>query len=228
MSSVARLLLVFPPQCGHHADMAEHIMAVLAALSGWWVVGAVFGLTLAECALFFGFVFPAEIVVILAGALCAHGTVHLWQAITAAVLGAIIGDSIGYAIGSRLGKPFLQRRMGGRWTVIQDALIRHGAAAVFFGRFSAFLRAAIPSAAGAAGIPYRRFLFWNAIGGVVWGTGYTLLGYISGESSHAVIAYAGEAGWAVLAVATIIILIAWLWHRRSRRHSDAAVPPPLK
>jgi membrane-associated protein len=164
--------------------------------------------------------------VILAGTLCARGTVHLWQAITAAVLGAIIGDSIGYALGSHFGEPLLKRSLGRRWTVIQGALTRHGAAAVFFGRFSAFLRAAIPSAAGAAGIPYRRFLFWNVIGGVVWGTGYTLLGYVSGEGYHAVIAYAGGVGWGVLVLVAAIVLSAWMWHRRSRRLSDAAVRLP--
>ncbi len=206
--------------------MADHFMTAFAALSGWWVAGAVFGLTMAECALFFGFVFPAEIAVILAGTLCARGTVHLWQAIAAAVLGAIIGDSIGYALGSRFGEPFLKRKLGPRWTAIQGALARYGAAAVFFGRFSAFLRAAIPSAAGAAGIPYRRFLLWNVLGGVVWGTGFTLLGYAGGESYRAVIAYAGRAGWGVLAVVVTIALIAWLWHRRARRPSAAATQPP--
>jgi membrane-associated protein len=218
----------FPSAVQSPTPMAEHVMAVLVALSGWWVVGVVFGLALVECALFFGFIFPAEIAVILAGTLCARGTVHLWQAITAAVLGAIIGDSIGYALGARFGEPFLKRTLGRRWTAIQGALTRHGAAAVFFGRFSALLRAAIPSAAGAAGIPYRRFLFWNVIGGAVWGTGYTLLGYVGGEGYHAVLAYAGGAGWGMLALVAAIVLIAWMWHRRSRRHSDAATQPPLE
>ena len=201
-------------------------MAYFAALSGWWVAGVVFGLTMAECALFFGFVFPAEIAVIIAGTLCARGTVHLWQAITAAVLGAIIGDSIGYALGSRFGEPFLKRKLGERWTAIQATMARYGAAAVFFGRFSAFLRAAIPSSAGAAGIPYRKFLLWNVLGGMLWGTGFTLLGYIGGESYHAAIAYAGRAGWVMLALVTAIVLIAWVWHRRSRRRGEAATGLP--
>jgi len=206
--------------------MAEQLMAFLVALPGWWVAGVVFGLTLVECALFFGFIFPAEIAVIFAGTLCARGSVHLWQAIPAAVLGAIIGDSIGYALGARFGEPFLMRKLGRRWTVIQGALARYGAAAVFFGRFSAFLRAAIPSAAGAAGIPYRRFLLWNVMGGVVWGTGFTLLGDAGGEGYHAIIAYAGRAGLAVSALVALILLSAWIWHRRSSRRNDAAIRVP--
>ncbi len=203
-------------------------MAFFVALSGWWIAGVVFGLALVECALFFGFIFPAEIAVILAGTLCARGTVHLWQAITAAVLGAIIGDSIGYALGTRFGEPLLRRKLGRRWTAIQAALTRYGAAAVFFGRFSAFLRAAIPSAAGAAGIPYRRFLLWNVLGGVLWGTGFTLLGYAGGESYHAILGYAAGAGWGMLALIAAIVLIAWIWHRRMRRRSEAAGEPRLE
>ena len=201
--------------------MVEHFIAFFFSLSGWWVAGTVFALALVECALFFGFVFPAEIAVILGGVLCSRGNVELWQAIPAAVLGAIIGDSLGYALGSRFGAPFLERKMGKRWAVVQAALLKHGAAAVFFGRFSAFLRAAIPSAAGAAGIPYAKFLLWNVIGGVVWGTGFTLLGYAGGESYHAILGYAGEAGWIVLGLAVAIIVAAVVWRRRFRHRSPA-------
>ena len=206
--------------------MVESFIGFFMALSGWWVAGAVFGLALVECALFFGFLFPAEIAVILGGVLCSRGNVELWQAIPAAVLGAIIGDSLGYALGKRFGGPFLERKMGKRWSVVQGALHHHGAAAVFFGRFSAFLRAAIPSAAGAAGIPYRKFLLWNVIGGVAWGTGFTLLGYVGGESYHAVLAYAGQAGWIVLGLVAMIVAVALIWHRRSRRRAEAAASSP--
>jgi len=202
--------------------MEAHVISLVFALSGWWVAGLVFGLALAECSLFIGFIFPAEIAVILGGVLWSRGTVHLWQAIPAAVLGATIGDSIGYALGERFGGAFLMRKFGKRWMAVQDALNRHGAAAVFFGRFSAFLRAAIPSAAGAACIPYRRFVLWNVIGGVTWGTGFTLLGYVSAESYHAVIDYAGDAGWTLLGVITAMVLVAMAWRRRARRRAEAA------
>ena len=38
----------------------------------------------------------------------------------------------------------------------------------------------MPALAGAALMPYRRFLFFNALGGIVWGTGCVLLGYLAG------------------------------------------------
>ena len=61
-------------------------------------------------------------------------------------------------------------------------LERYGGPAVFLGRFVAFARAIIPALAGMSGLRYRVFLFYNAIGGLVWGVGYTLLGFIVGMS----------------------------------------------
>jgi membrane-associated protein len=204
--------------------MVEHFITSFFALSGWWVAGAVFGLALVECALFFGFIFPAEIAVILGGVLCSRGEVALWQAVPAAVLGAIAGDSIGYALGRRFGAPFLERKLGPRWRTVQTMLQRRGAAAVFIGRFSAFLRAAIPSAAGAAGVPYRTFLLWNVIGGVVWGTAFTLMGYAGGESYRLVLKYSGIAGWAVLGVVALGVVLVAFWFRRAHSRNAAATP----
>jgi membrane protein DedA with SNARE-associated domain len=204
--------------------MVEHFIAGFFSLSGWWVAGAVFGFALVECALFFGFIFPAEIAVILGGVLCARGEAALWQALPAAVLGAIIGDSIGYALGMRFGAPFLERKLGSRWRTVQAALQRRGAAAVFFGRFSAFLRAAIPSAAGAAGVPYRTFLLWNVIGGVIWGTGFTLIGYAGGESYPLALKYSRIAGWVFLGVIAVGAVVVALWYRRVRQRKEGTAP----
>jgi membrane-associated protein len=191
-------------------------------LSGWWVAGTVFGITLIECSLFVGFFIPAETVVILAGVICSRGAVSLWQVIPAAVLGATIGDSIGYFIGSRIGTPLLKRIIGVRWLAIQSAIEHRGASVVFFGRFSAFLRAAVPSAAGTVGLPYRRFLLWNVVGGVTWGTGITLLGYLGGESYHAILAYAGPAGGIVLGIFGVVAVILLICHRHKPRTSQSA------
>jgi hypothetical protein len=66
-----------------------------------WALRTVFLLTAAEAALFFGFVIPGEIAVVLGGVLASFGKIALWKAIAAAVGGAILGDSIGFQVGSR-------------------------------------------------------------------------------------------------------------------------------
>ena len=68
----------------------------------------------------------------------------------------------------------------------RDFLARRGGTAVFLGRFVAFFRAVMPALAGTAGMRYPKFLAFNAAGGIVWGVGFVLLGYLAGNSYAAV------------------------------------------
>jgi membrane protein DedA with SNARE-associated domain len=44
----------------------------------------------------------------------------------------------------------------------QTFLTRHGGTAMLTGRFVGVIRAFLPFAAGASGMPYRRFFFYSA------------------------------------------------------------------
>ncbi len=79
----------------------------------------------------------------------------------------------------------------------------------------AVVRALMPAAAGAAEIPYRKFLAYNALGGVVWGVGYCLLGYLAG-SAYKVIEERVGVGLAV-AVAVIVVVAVAVWAFRRHR-----------
>lgn len=171
-------------------------------------LGAVFLLTCAEASLFFGFVIPGEIAVVLGGVLAARGSVRLLEVIAASVGGAILGDFIGYSIGRRYGSRFLERHLPLRWPRIRDWLDKRGGRAVFFGRATAFLRAVVPTAAGAAGLSVGRFLFWNVLGGVAWGAGFSLLGYFAGEGYEAAIRWAGR-GSVGLTILLLLLFVAY-------------------
>jgi membrane-associated protein len=82
----------------------------------------------------------------------------------------------------------------------EDFLQRKGGWAVFLGRFIAFFRAVMPALAGTSRMPYRRFLVFNAAGGLVWGGGFVLLGYLAGNSYEAVAKAAGRDIAVVIAV----------------------------
>jgi membrane protein DedA with SNARE-associated domain len=75
---------------------------------------------------------------------------------------------------------------------------------VFFGRSTAFLRAVVPTAAGAAHMSPLRFLFWNVVGGVTWGVGFTLLGFFAGEGYEAALRWAGRGSVGVLVLVALI------------------------
>jgi len=118
------------------------------------------------------------------------GTTHrlsIALIVIAAAIGAIVGDNIGYAIGRLGGHPLLHRygryvRLDERRLTLGQYLFRrHGSKLVFFGRFVAILRAFAAFLSGANLMPWRRFLFFNALGGIVWSTTFGLGGYLLGQ-----------------------------------------------
>src|SRR6516225_2649663 len=116
-------------------------------MSGLVAYAMVAALVFGEAALFFGFVIPGEIAVVLGGVLASRGTVALTATLAAAIAGAVIGDAIGFLLGRRFGSAFLEKRFPRRWPPVARWIHRRGAVAVFLGRSTAFLRAIVPTAA---------------------------------------------------------------------------------
>jgi membrane-associated protein len=195
----------------------------LADLSGPVVYAVVVALVFAEDALFFGFVLPGETAVIVGGVLARRGNVDLVWLSLAVVLAAIAGDSVGYEIGRRLGPPLLGtrplRRRAERVDKARELLRRRGPAAVFVGRFVALFRSLVPAMAGASNMAYRRFLLYNALGGLVWGVGNAVLGYAAGAAYERVEGVVGRTVALVTAGLVVVGLIVWRF-RRHRRPRD--------
>jgi membrane-associated protein len=84
---------------------------------------------------------------------------------------------------------------------------------VFLGRWVAGLRIAAAWLAGINRMPWRRFLFWNALGGIAWATSVGLLAYYLGPPAEKIFRTIGIAGVA-LAVAAVLAFVLW---RRLRR-----------
>jgi undecaprenyl-diphosphatase len=196
-------------------------------LHGWAALAIVFLLPALEASAFVGFIFPGEIAVLLGGVLAASGRISLPAAITAAVLGAIIGDSVGYLIGKRWGRAMLRGTLG-RLPLVKRHLDRHldsaeayvrrrKGSAVFFGRFTAALRVLVPGLAGMSEVHYPTFLAYNVAGGVVWGAGFSLLGYVAGASYHRVAGYASRGGLILLAVVVLGLVSVRLVRRLRER-----------
>jgi membrane protein DedA with SNARE-associated domain len=187
-------------------NLISRFIQAFLALPGPLILAGVFLLAGAEAALFFGFVIPGEIAVLLGGVLAARGTVRLGAVIAAGILGAVLGDFVGFQVGRRYGAAILERYFPRRWPPIRTWLRRRGPPAVLVGRSTAFLRAIVPTAAGAARMPTRQFLAWNVLGGVIWATAVTLVGYFAGEGYEAAIRVAGRGGAAVLVLVAIVVL----------------------
>jgi membrane-associated protein len=177
-------------------------------------------LAFAEAALMVGFFIPGETAVVIGGVLAGLHAVNLEVMMAVVVVCAITGDSVGFEVGKRSGPWLLERRpLKGNAAVRRTIgmLEHYGGPAVFIGRFVAFARAIIPGLAGMSGLRYRVFLFFNALGGLVWGVGYTLLGFIVGLSFQRILAQVGM--WSLVVVGGLVVVaigVRWLMKRRER------------
>jgi membrane-associated protein len=198
------------------------ITSWLAHLSGWPAYTVVAALVFGETAIFLGFVLPGEAAVVLGGVLASRGHIAIVLLVMVVVITAILGPVVGYEVGRRMGDRLFAaralRRIPGGVDRARSTLQARGGVGVLAGRFVAILRALVPAAAGAARVPYRTFLFFNVVGGIVWGVGYCLLGYLAGSAYVAVEKEVG-AGLAV-AFAAAVLAAAGTW--AVRRHRTAS------
>ncbi len=205
------------------ATVVTFIITKIQHLPGGLVYGLVALLVFGEAALFIGFVLPGETSVIVAGVVASRGHVNIGVLIGLVVLAAIIGDSVGYEVGKRYGDqllklPMLRRRQAGLHRALAG-LAERGPLYVFLGRFTAFLRAVMPGLAGLSGMKYRRFLLANALGGIAWGTSYSLLGYYAGGALTTIETYSTWVGVVLL----IAIVGGFLTIHLVRRRRDLAI-----
>ena len=184
-------------------------------LAAYTLIGLlVFG----EAAVFIGFVLPGETAVVLGGFLASRHELEIVTLCVLVFVAAVVGDTVGYEVGKHFG-PRLMRlkifaRHQERMDSASDMLRRRGGPAVFLGRFTAFFRAVMPGLAGLSQMPYRTFLPWNALGGLIWGVGFSLVGYFAGESYEKVASEIGRGTAIVIALLVIGALVVWHFRRR--------------
>ena len=202
----------------------------LLALNGTLVLVFVFLLPALESSVFLGFVIPGESAVVIGGLTAYNGTNPLWLVLVAAIAGAIVGDSIGYAVGNRWGDSLLNRIpqkliKPAHVRQSKDLIARLGGRAVFAGRFAAALRALVPGLCGVSDMRYRTFAVWNMLGGAVWATAFTLVGYFAGASWKKVESYANTASWVLVGVIAVAVgVLLYLKHRAEKRASARFEP----
>jgi membrane protein DedA with SNARE-associated domain len=168
-----------------------------------------------------GIPMPGEAALIAASVLASQGKLQIELVIAIAATAAIVGDNIGYFLGRRYGRRLMERP--GRTKVRRQVALargeqlfdRHGPKAVFLGRWVALLRIWAAWLAGIAGMRWRSFLLWNALGGIGWALFFGLLGYWGGEATAHLVARLGV-GAAVAVGLALAGFWAWL-HLRQRR-----------
>ena len=164
---------------------------------------------------------PGETALIAASVLASQGHYSIVAVIVVAAAGAIVGDNAGYWIGRKGGRallrriPYLRDYFARILPPAERFFERHGAKAVFFGRFVSILRVTAAWLAGISHMPWWRFLFWNAAGGVVWATAFGVVAYYSGRAAADAINHYGLYAGIGLAVLIVIAVVGiHFWRRR--------------
>jgi membrane-associated protein len=131
---------------------------------------------------------PSETVLVIGGSFAASGDLNLLFVILAGSAGAILGDNISYGIGTLVGERTVKRwfrseKAHKRLEWAERTLDERGAYIVIIARFIPGGRTAVTFSAGyIPTFPWRRFIVYDIVAGVIWATYAALLGYFGGKT----------------------------------------------
>src|SRR6266571_3591271 len=140
-----------------------------------------------ETGFFVGFFLPGDSLLVTAGIFSAARVIPLKWLLLPVMFCAIVGDQIGYWIGRSAGAALYRREDSFffRRSHLQrahDFYEKYGGRAVILARFVPIIRTFCPPVAGAAKMPYLRYLLFDLFGGVFWVGAMILGGYTLGHS----------------------------------------------
>lgn len=156
------------------------------------------------------FFLPGDSLLVMAGFYAAKGDLNLALLNLLLAPLAILGDACSYAIGRRMGPQLFQnpkaRLLKPQHLAAAQAFYdKHGGRAIILARFVPVVRTFVPIIAGIAGMQYRRFATYNAVGGLAWVASMTCLGTLlahvmPGAVDHAEIVVVGVVAISLLPV----------------------------
>jgi membrane-associated protein len=176
-----------------------------------------------ETGFFVGFFLPGDSLLITAGIFAAADVVPLRWLLLPVMACAIVGDQIGYWIGRGAG-PALYKR--------EDSLIfrrshlerahdfyeKYGGRAVILARFIPIVRTFCPPVAGAAKMPYPRYVLFDIVGGIGWVNATILGGFFLGRTIPNI---SQRIHYVILVVIVLSILPPMISILRSRKRTPA-------
>jgi membrane protein DedA with SNARE-associated domain len=203
--AIAAGAVAVPNLAGEFSDAAR-------SLDGW-LYAAVAALIFLETSALIGFLVHGELVLLVAGVAADRGDASLGLVIALAAAAAVAGDVASFLAGRRLGRPFIERRIGvARLARVDGFFARHGGKAVVLGRFIGFLRATMPFVAGGSGMALRRLLPFAVVSALAWTAIFTVIGYtVSGS-----VAAAGDTATRIALVGVLVVTAALVIRARWR------------
>lgn len=128
---------------------------------------------------------PGDSLLFAAGAFSAIGSFNIFVLLALLWTAAFVGDSVNYWVGRYFGQKIIDNPKipinQAHIDKTQKFYDKHGGKTIFWARFMPIIRTFAPFVAGVGRMEYRKFVYYNAIGGFVWVFGFTLMGYFFGS-----------------------------------------------
>ncbi|HKM81497.1 MAG TPA: VTT domain-containing protein [Candidatus Acidoferrum sp.] len=183
-----------------------------------------------ETGFFVGFFLPGDSLLVAAGVFSAAGVIPLRWILVPAMLCAIVGDQIGYWIGRAAGSAlyrredsfFFRKRHLHRAHAFYET---YGGKTVILARFIPIIRTFCPPVAGAAQMPYHRYLIYDIFGGTFWVGSMILGGYFLGRSVPHISQRIHYVIVVIIFLSLLPIIISVLRARRSASSSSSVASP---
>lgn len=134
---------------------------------------------------------PGDSLIFAAAAMAANPkyTLSIWICYLLFVVAAVLGDTANYEIG----RWSVDQSEKARWLnklINQDKrdaaerfFERHGGKTIMIGRFIPFIRTFVPFVSGASKMSYKHFILYNFLGGFLWVSLFSAVGYFFGNIS---------------------------------------------
>jgi membrane-associated protein len=197
---------------------AYHFITDVQGIIQWGGTLLVCIIVFAETGLFVGFFLPGDSLLVTAGIFAASGHLQLVSLLFLVSVCAVAGNQLNYFIGRHAGEALYRRENSfffrkQHLARAHDFYEKYGGKTIVIARFVPIVRTFAPAVAGAAKMNYRRFVFYDIFGGVLWVWSMVLIGYflgsaIPGVSQHIEAVIAG-----VVLLSILPGIIEWLRHR---------------
>ena len=175
-----------------------------------------------ETGLLAGFFLPGDSLLVTAGLVASQGPLDIRALNLLLIAAAILGDSTGYLIGHVAGPRIFRK---------EDSLFfrreylekthrffeKYGGKTIILARFVPIVRTFAPTVAGVGKMPYRKFLAYNVVGGVLWVLGMTSVGYFLGRTVPNIEKHLHVVVAVVIVVSFLPLVNEWIQARRRAR-----------
>lgn len=167
-----------------------------------------------ESGIIFGFFLPGDSLLFTAGLLASQHYMNIGALIIVSVIAAILGNNAGYYTGRFFGESLFNKPRSvwfspARVKEAHSFFEKEGPQSLILARFIPAVRTFVPIAAGIGKMPYRAFLTYNALGGLLWGVALPLLGYTLGKKVPSIDKYLLPAVFLIIIASAIPVLLTY-------------------